>query len=365
MSTRVRRGEYRRSCACGWSGSYDTRRKADYAKRRHSCERWTAKLERSARHQARMAAVDRTPKPCLHKEAEHVHGTHACYVLDACRCRPCSKANRVYESNRVRQHAYGRWDNYVSATAARARVLHLMSQGMGLKRIVAVSDISQGVLWKLVYGKTKADGTRTPSKRIRKDTEARILAVTLDLADGAKADGTGTTRRLQALVALGWSQSKLGQRLGVDPTNMGPLAHGERGVLVATAKAVRDLYDELSMQLPPTESHRDKIAASRARNYARRHGWLPPLAWDDELIDDPTHTPLLERGPGITHDDDLDDAAIWRRMHGDRTVRLSKADAAELVRRWAASGRSLADCERVTGIKADRWFRLKDQEAAS
>jgi hypothetical protein len=26
-----------------------------------------------------------------------------------------------------------------------------------------------------------------------------------------------------------------------------------------------------------------------ARTAARKNGWLPPLAWDDEQIDDPTH----------------------------------------------------------------------------
>lgn len=356
---------YDASCDCGFTTSSTYRSYVERALRMHSCAKWVEKIAGQQRRAARLAAVDRTPKPCLHKQADHQHGTRACYVLDRCRCLPCSRANSEAETGRERQKAYGRYDKYLDAEPVRAHVRSLMAQGMGWKRQAIAAGVSPSSMWKLLYGKRQPDGSQEPSRRITRANAERLLAVTLDLAGGAVVDHTGTTRRVQALVALGWSQAKLGQRLGIDPTNMGPLAHGARETTVATAKAVRDLYDELSMQLPPAESHRDKIAASRARNYARAHGWLPPLAWDDELIDDPAHTPLLERGPSITHDDELDDAAIWRRMHGDRTVRLSKADAAEVVRRWAASGRSLADCERVTGIKADRWYRLKDQEAAS
>ena len=355
MTAKIKRGTYTRTCKCGWSGTYDTPGRAKYAKRRHSCEKWEEKLDRRSRHVARMNAVDKSPKPCLHKEAEHQHGTYACYVLDLCRCPPCAKAHKVYETNRIRQHAYGRWDNYVDATPGREHIRSLMDQGMGLKRIVAVSDISQGLLWKLVYGKKKPDGTRTPSKRVRKDTLERILAIRLDLADGAIVDNTGTTRRLQALVALGWSQSKLGKRLGIMPANMTPLMQGRRSVTVETANAVRALYEELSMTFPPEKDHRDKIAASRARKHAKTNGWLPPLAWDDGDLDDPAVRPVVAVDVARVRNADLDEVAIYRRMHGDRTVRLSRDESAELVRRWRASGRSLADCERLTGIATNRY----------
>lgn len=346
----------KRTCRrCGWSGTYDSPARGDYAKRKHSCAKQLERVARAERNAARLAAVDRSPKPCLHKQADHQHGTYAAYVLDFCRCQPCVEARAEYDRQRTRQKAYGRWDNYVDATPAREHVLSLMAQGMGLKRIVAVSDVSQGLLWKLVYGKKRPDGTRTPSKRVRKDTVDRILAIRLDLAGGALVDGTGTRRRLQALVALGWSQSKLGRRLGILPTNMTPLVTGQRRFVVATADAVRDLYDELSMQLPPQDDHRDRIAASRARNLARRNGWLPPLAWDDDLIDDPAHTPLLESDRALAQVEELDEAAIYRRMHGDKAVRLSKADAAELVRRCRAADWSWNDIEKRAGVKPDRY----------
>lgn len=183
---------------------------------------------------------------------------------------------------------------------------------MGLKRIVAVSAISQGLLWKLIYGKRRPDGTRVPSQRIRPATQAAILAIRLDLAGGARVDSVGTKRRLQALVAIGWSQSKLATRLGILPSNFGPLIHERTTVTVTHAKAVTALYDQLWDQVPPHEEWRDHIAYTRALNYATSYDWFVPLAWDEDDLDNPDAQP--DRGqteqslgrPSTYHVDDIE-----------------------------------------------------------
>lgn len=341
----------KRSCrTCGWSGTYRTNAKADYAKRQHSCKKWLRKADvakNAERIRQQRAQIDRTPKPCQHKQTTHQHGTHACYVLDRCKCIPCCKANSVYESDRNRRNAYGR-SNYVDATPSREHVRSLMNQGMGLKRIVAVSDISQGLLWKLVYGKRKSDGTQTPSKRVRRDTEQRILAIELDLAGGAVVDGTEAITRLRALVALGWSMSKIADRLGIGGANFTPIIHGRRQLTIATVNAANALFDELSMTLPPNESHRDRIAFARARDYAAAAGWVPPLALDD--LSDAVDAEAAE----------LDDIAIDRRMAGDKSVSLTRAERVELLRRWAASDLPRAECDRRTGINFFRYLAVED-----
>lgn len=363
MSTpAVSRGQFHRWCRrCGWKGTYTTAARGDYAKRKHSCERWAEKLAGRGRLAARLAAVDRTPKPCLHKIADHQHGTRAAYVLDRCRCFPCSSANAQAETDRERQKAYGRYDKYVQAEPVRAHVLALGEQGMGLKRVAKGAGVSTGTLSKLVFGVYTATGTgggckgpgdrvRQPSKRVLRTTAERLLAVELDLADGAKIavdDAIGVRRRVRALVALGWSQSKLAERLGVLRSNF-HLATDARGVTVATMRAVERVYDELSMTLPPEDTHRDKIAASRARAYARARGWKPPLALDDELLDtagDPV---------ALATDDDpvLDEQAIWRRVRGDRSVLLTKAERREVVRHCHAQGLTDQAIHHQTGISA-------------
>jgi hypothetical protein len=273
-------------CVCGYATKPCSPAAAAYSFGRHSCD---THRERAARGQRRLdrLALSGPEQPCTHP-ARHVHGTYVAYVADLCRCRPCRDANRAYEAGLTRRAMYGH-AAYVDAAPARAHIEALTAAGMGLKRIVAVSDISQGLLWKLIYGKTRPDGTRTPSKRIRAATQTAILAVRLDLADGARVNSVGTARRIQALVAIGWSMSKIAARLGILRSNFTAIAHGRTDVTVAHAKAVADLYDQLWNTAPPHAGHRDKIAYSRSIRYAAKAGWAVPMAWDD--IDDPAARP--------------------------------------------------------------------------
>lgn len=286
---------YVSSCdECGWtSKTCRSEKQATYALARHSCDKQRERAARAARRIAREAAVDKTPKPCHHKQAQHIHGTHACYVLDSCRCPDCTTANTTYERQRIRQHAYGRWNGYVPADAAREHVERLQAAGMGWKRIAHAANVPTGTMWKLLYGVPSTN--RPPSQRIRPATEAAILAVRLDLAPGAVVPSVGTARRLQALVAIGWSMSKLANRIGILPSNFGPLIHGTRGTTVETDRTVRDLYDQLWNEPPPATGHRDKIARSRALSYAAEHQWAPPMAWDEDEIDNPDAAPHTEQ----------------------------------------------------------------------
>lgn len=243
--------------------------------------------------------VDRTPKPCHHKQANHTHGTRACYVLDRCRCLPCSAANAKAENERTRLKLYGRYDKYVDADPVRAHVRALMDSGIGLKQIVRLGGASQGALWKLMYGKRQPDGSQKPSRRVLRSTAERLYALTPTaehLADGANIPAHGTRRRLQALVAIGYSQRFLAERLGINPGNFGTMLHHRPQVTVATADKVKALYDELSMTPRTGTDQRTKISVSRAKKRAAWFMWLPPLAWDDDDIDNPFATPAeMER----------------------------------------------------------------------
>lgn len=95
----------------------------------------------------------------------------------------------------------------------------------------------------------------------------------------------GSTRRVRALVALGWSQHELCRRTGLSPSTMSHLIRGSvdrtnTDVVFRVAK----LYDELSMTPGPSDYQRGR---------AKQHGWAPPLAWDDDTIDNPQAKPDL------------------------------------------------------------------------
>lgn len=189
-----------------------------------------------------------------------------------------------------RLRAYGRWAPFVDAGPARAHVHALGGAGVGWKRAAALAGVSTGAMSKLLYG---GPGNRAPTRRIRPQTATAILAVRADtrnLGGSALVGATGTHRRLQALVAIGWSQAKLAARLGMTPANLGAMMRRAQ-VTASTARAAAAVYGELWNQQPPQSSQREKIAAARARNHARARGWAPPLAWDDDQLDLPGGKP--------------------------------------------------------------------------
>jgi transcriptional regulator with XRE-family HTH domain len=172
----------------------------------------------------------------------------------------------------------------------REHVGQLAASGVGWKRAAALAGVSTGAMSKLLYG---GPGDRPPSQRLRPQTAAAILAVRASpatLAPSALTGAAGTRRRIQALVAIGWSQARIARRLRMSPGNVGALLRRDQ-VTAGTAIAVRALYGALWNQQPPEIGQREKIAAARARNYARARGWPPPLAWDDDQIDLPDGKP--------------------------------------------------------------------------
>lgn len=160
------------------------------------------------------------------------HGTATRYVWgpDAtgtegkgCRCRECRAARAKAERDRKKRKAMEEFHPeralWVDAGPVRKHVRSLMASkrggtdGVGLKRIARVSGVSQGALWKLVYGKRRDDGSQVPSKKIHRDTAARLLAVTrADMAKGATVPAGQTWRLIDEMVA--WYNAEIGTPSG-------------------------------------------------------------------------------------------------------------------------------------------------------
>jgi hypothetical protein len=101
-------------------------------------------------------------------------------------------------------------------------------------------------------------------------------------------DATGTSRRIQALAALGWSNSALAEHAGCGRSFVKDLRRGRRGetVLRATADRWARIYNELSATPGPDR---------RARGWAAKQGFAPPLLWEGVDIDDPTAKPIEDK----------------------------------------------------------------------
>ncbi|TFD27483.1 hypothetical protein [Cryobacterium cryoconiti] len=303
---------------------------------------------------------------------DHKHDQKTtCYIVHKCRCTPCRALNVGRENARRRLKAYGRYDNgLVAAGPARAHLTMLRDYGMGYKTIAAAAGVGITATRTLLYGREDyKDGVQGPrhgevKKQILRETAARILAVKPELkwlGDRIPVDGLGTTRRLQALVAIGWSQSKLEVLLGTGTTSMGRTITSDR-VWASTARAVVDLYDELWNTPPAHTAPRDRVSFQRALRYARERRWLPPMGWDD--IDLDVAPPVPEPVEGI------DVNAVALAVHGDH-VRLSalerRAAVSELWdRNWSDS--KVAEQLRITPrsvlrIRQELGLPAHDQDA--
>lgn len=220
------------------------------------------------------------------------HGTRERYVRgpderdepgSGCRCADCRAANTANANRIYQMKAMGRWQPYVDAAPVRAHVAELMRQGYPAKRIARLAGVAPATIGRLIAG----------CGRVRASTAQAILSVGAGLDSlpaRARVDGTGTRRRVQALVAVGWSLARLAAEAGIARSQFQLLVHAE-GVSAGTARAVRVLYSALWDQPPPSATARERQAADASRAWASREGWPPPAAWDDDELDDPSGWP--------------------------------------------------------------------------
>jgi len=232
------------------------------------------------------------PVECQH-DGRHRHGTRTMYVQDRCRCEPCTASNRVQARDRARRKAISQWQDippeFVDGDVVRAHIRGLRDAGMGRRAIAKAAGINESVMTGILYGFHRDNPShpahKPPRKRVRAATAAKILAVKLDLASGANVDPTGTRRRIQALVAIGWPKAQLDAALGFTPGRVSNLMRSPT-ITRATQKRIAELYEALWNSTPQPSA-----ATTRARRHAQARKWAPPMAWDDDRIDDPRARP--------------------------------------------------------------------------
>ncbi len=195
------------------------------------------------------------PSAWVAPDSRRGHGTYAKYTVELCRCEPCRKAKRDYE--RARQRAISRpdqvWVPYVPAGTARRHVRELAAAGVGLKQVAKVSGLPHGLLSKLIYG----DPARrlAPSRRIRRETHGRIMAVRpSDFAGGARLDAGRTWQLLEELLAAGYTRTWIASKLAGHPTPA--LQLSRRSVSGRNARAVAELHVEFIAVPPPARRSR-------------------------------------------------------------------------------------------------------------
>ena len=207
------------------------------------------------------------------------HGTSTAYLQHACRCDACRTAHarrqKRYRLDRVRGV-----QRLVDAQPLREHVDKLTAAGMSQWDItIAAGWSSRNAL---------ADAYRRA--RVTPATLARVLAVQAPPVSrrNGYVDATGSRRRLQALAVMGWPTRSIARELGnLDPQTYQYIQSGRtKTIRRRTAQDIAELYDRLWNQTGPS---------ARSAELARAKGWVPPLAWDDECLDDPAAKPHAGR----------------------------------------------------------------------
>lgn len=188
----------------------------------------------------------------------------------------------------------------------RLRRMHYAG-GMSTCEMARQSGVTRDVIGALILGvRRRYDGQGDPAvalRQMRSSTIRKLMAMeyvppnTANNRNGARLPAHGKRRRLQALVAAGYTVTFLAAQLGMGEfgnRNLNMFMHGHKGKKFAFASSVfnvAQLYDKLAEASPEdfAEIPRDRIKA--ARTLAKKHDWAPPGCWDEDTIDDPAAVP--------------------------------------------------------------------------
>ncbi len=282
------------------------------------------------------------------------HGTYAGstahYKSGEKPCEPCYAARRRYHTrySKERQLGYvrrvkaghgGIWDHLdaLNRCGYSYRRLATIIGGLGEARLFVIHRAG-------------------PQGLISVDTWRRLNRTLLPIEPGPTQ--IGTLRRLQALHALGWPIKHVMDQTGHTPEIGKRALRGEHiNFSLDVRKSIADVYDRLSMTLPPAASKGVRAAVERARRRSSTMGWLPPLAWDD--IDDPDEQPTdwqyVAIGPqNVYAARDIDPVVVMRLLEGAR-VTANTAEKEAAVVQWVTDGGTEAELCRWHGWKPGRY----------
>lgn len=271
------------------------------------------------------------------------HGTANRYSY-GCRCKPCTKAATRADAQRKLDRLAGR-PRQIPAGPAAAHAQKLLDRGLTLSQVGRECGLQASTIRRLVNGQ----------QEILAVNAAKVLAVPLNVrVTRGDVPAVGAVRRVRALYALGHLNYVIAEEAGVSRDTVCSLASGAWStVRVSVDDGVREAYDRLSMQTG---------SSWKTRRLAESKGWAPPLAWDDDAIDDPNAVPQTDAvAPIATEGGNVAD----RWLMGESVI-LGADDYKQVVRHlfeWTAST-PVEIAERLGTSPAaveQTWSRIKRQ----
>ena len=213
----------------------------------------------------------------MSRPARATHGSYGYGNRKKCQCQPCRDAVNAYQKRLHYDHYNGK-SRRIDATETKAHVQALLDAGCTFHQIseatgkaVFEAQIRNLMTGNKIYGK---DVTW-----LHQHTVDALLAVTYQqcMEHDYLLPAELMMRRVRALQYMGHSIPTIAERIGVSDS-MG-YTWGERSTMVkaSTLRKIDAVYAELSMVRGDNE---------RTRWAAFREGYVPPMAWDEDTIND-------------------------------------------------------------------------------
>lgn len=174
------------------------------------------------------------------------HGTRAKYVIEKCRCEPCTTANRLYARERdrhLRRVAYGIENpstKYVDAGETRAHIDWLSSIGVGRRTIAQITGLRPKTIRDIRIGDTR---------RVLQSTANRILAIGRSAQPATThIDAAPTWTLINDLLYLGFTKTRIAHELGAKTP---ALQINPTRVTLENARRVEAVYEQLLRETAP------------------------------------------------------------------------------------------------------------------
>lgn len=204
------------------------------------------------------------------------HGTESTYKWYGCRCQRCTRAASRADAERKLARLSGK-PRSVPAGPITEHVKALQKRGLSNWQIAREARVQPNTVRRIGAGQVW----------VQSGTAEKILSVPLNVRVSAgMVPAVGAIRRVRALYALGHLNRVIVEESGISKDAVCALAAGTfTAIQVATDDAIRAAYDRLSMSTG---------TSWKTRKLAEANGWAPPLAWDDDTIDDPNAAPQTD-----------------------------------------------------------------------
>lgn len=268
------------------------------------------------------------------------HGTRAGYLAHRKHhqdpCDPCRQAH----TRHCKQYRHATHNGATQQRVPASAVIELLDRanaaGVADHAIAAITGLSTSGLCRI----------RAFRRHANVSTYDRVRSALEDLTlrPNALVDVNLTRERVKSLMAQGYQRDWIVAQTGwVIPSNWLKL----KRVRYRSAVAVRDLVQRVGDRRGPSKT---------TATWAAKAGWQVLAAWDDpQTVTWPVGWfDQIEEEPA-EEESSIDVSRIERRILGDRTFRLHKGEAEEIVRRLQAEGWSLRRIAMHTGLKPERY----------